>query len=492
MQACPAQWRDVQLRFVQADVEREGDVGNVLEQVQQGREQLQVLDGPMETTRALRTWWQGKNEQEQVNWYRGQHKLEAGSKRKFDEVVVEEASGTFGWSYEKDEGNFITWTFFFNLRENADKTYGQLCKEWEVEVYRPKTTAIFRRGQWLIHRWEGVKKATEHGEMVQGLAKRRKVASDVETLESLTKSGSQLVGRWADTRPKPETKPSPYAPQIDNDHVDSQSLPSMPCLVGGQIVRDLQARQRDDVVRASLEQDDLMSCSLGSKETGGGAEDGKEPAAANASKIEVLKVMNTAKLNAAKCDEMVKEFKASSLQLLTSLDNAITHDVANKNESADKLKDLKTETKQALEETEHVICAVKGELAAIKTTVSQLDVGGADELEEKRKQMITVMKDLNCHVAVKNFRAKSAQLQASRTRSRARKPTRAKLQCNRRPLPQPTRASWTCLSTSRALAMLARARCSKANRGTRLRWSMRKLVQTHWRRCLRRPLSKGV
>lgn len=62
--------------------------------------------------KAINTWWGGLGEPAQVDWYRREGVLPAGTKKKYDQISLSESSEKFGESDEDEIDDSITWKWF--------------------------------------------------------------------------------------------------------------------------------------------------------------------------------------------------------------------------------------------------------------------------------------------------------------------------------------------------------------------------------------------
>jgi hypothetical protein len=150
--------------------------------------------------RALKTWWDKKDEVGRTEWYhRQQQFVQAGEKRKFETISYEDESKKISASNERDQDlyqPFDEWSLHGLLK---GKSPAALEKEWTDLVNDSTTEAIWRRGMWLIPRFVGILRERVTGDEQSSSSKRMANIETAEQLQQLQHAGKALLEAHAAT-----------------------------------------------------------------------------------------------------------------------------------------------------------------------------------------------------------------------------------------------------------------------------------------------------
>jgi hypothetical protein len=173
--------------------------------------------------RALKTWWDKLSDDEKTAWYQKQHVLPSGSKRKYDNInyadVAEESVG----HQERDADAFLTWTWFKRYGLMEGKSVPELEREWAVCTTAADTEAIFRRGQWLVPEYAGVRREAVVETKQISQSSRSAHVETSEQLAQLQQSGQSLLKQFETNirgaiMPAPSDLPATDATVADQPH----------------------------------------------------------------------------------------------------------------------------------------------------------------------------------------------------------------------------------------------------------------------------------
>jgi hypothetical protein len=178
----------------------------------------------------------GLREDERVNWYL-KHQNNQGEKRKFEVLEYKEANVDAVIDQSRDEDHFLPWTMFKRYGLLEGKSVPELEVEWKNLVESPNHECIFRRGQWLVSEWAGVKRAKieEHKQRME--SSRAVTVSSPEQLTALQQGGQNLRDQF-ESRIQPAVQLMPRQPVVNASEADQPSSAPAADLVSQQINRE--------------------------------------------------------------------------------------------------------------------------------------------------------------------------------------------------------------------------------------------------------------
>ena len=149
--------------------------------------------------RRLRTWWNGLSPAETVEWYRKQHSISSGSKRKFDTVSVVETAVTSVSNDTREQDHWQPYWVFEKDGMAVGRTKAELETEWRNLVESPESEAQWVRGQWLVPRFTGVFKDKLQSDASVQAVSRAKTVESAEQLEETVAQGSKILQAYAES-----------------------------------------------------------------------------------------------------------------------------------------------------------------------------------------------------------------------------------------------------------------------------------------------------
>lgn len=171
-----------------------------------------------------------------MNWYL-KHQNNQGEKRKFDVLEYKEAAVDAVIEQTRDEDHFLPWTMFKRNGLLEGKSVPALEVEWKNLVESPNHECIFRRGQWLVSEWAGVKRA-KIGEHEQRMESSRAVTvSSPEQLTAL-QQGGQILRDQFESLIQPAAQVMPRQPMVNASEADQPFSAQAADLVSQQISRE--------------------------------------------------------------------------------------------------------------------------------------------------------------------------------------------------------------------------------------------------------------
>lgn len=171
-----------------------------------------------------------------MNWYM-KHQKNQGEKRKFDHLEYKESNVDEVKDQARDEDHYLPWTMFKRYGLLEGKSVPELENEWKELVESPTHACIFRRGQWLVAEWTGVKrvKIDEHTQRME--SSRSVTVSSPEQLSALQQGGTILRDQFG-SRIQPAAQVIPRQPVVNASEADQPLTAPAADLVSQQINRE--------------------------------------------------------------------------------------------------------------------------------------------------------------------------------------------------------------------------------------------------------------
>ena len=187
--------------------------------------------------RQLKTWFQGKTPEEQVQWYLKQQ-ARHGEKRKLDTLEYSEQNVEDIKEQEKELDDFKTWSRFKRDGLLEQKSVPQLEQEWKELIESPHTECIFRRGQWLVPEFVGVQRAAvnEHGHRF--VSAQGANITTAEQLEQLQRSGQMLQEQFLNSI-QPAVMQTPLQPVVHSTPAEQPFCTGPQDILSQQIAREV-------------------------------------------------------------------------------------------------------------------------------------------------------------------------------------------------------------------------------------------------------------
>ena len=148
-------------------------------------------------SRGLKLWWDTRDEPGQQAWYREQHQVRRGTKRKMD---VEYSDKTASVAYDLEESCDMWIPYDVYEREELPKQQKseiELRAAFRNIVESCQSHCKFRRGEWCIPRWDGIANRQGSGTMQESSSSR--VATNIDSsdeLRQLQRAGRNLVEQF--------------------------------------------------------------------------------------------------------------------------------------------------------------------------------------------------------------------------------------------------------------------------------------------------------
>ena len=176
-------------------------------------------------------------EAEQEAWYVKQLTNPKGSKRKFDEITYQEASVREVFAIERGEDHLHTWTVFKRNGLIDGFALGDLERQWQELTEGPNTEAIWRRNQWLIPVWDGIRRGRELRDGQRSEATRGTSVGSSEELANLQAGGGALLDQFAASI-RPAVQVTPQQPATAASVADQPAYVAPSDIISQQIHRE--------------------------------------------------------------------------------------------------------------------------------------------------------------------------------------------------------------------------------------------------------------
>ena len=148
--------------------------------------------------RSLKTWWDKQSEPQQVGWYREQHTVRRGTKRKMD-VMYADKSSSLAYNYEENADRWIPYEVY--LREELpkkQKSEAELLIAFRNIVENSLSHCRWERNEWCIPRWDGILNRAGHGTQQESSSSRQVSHLDnSDELRQLQQGGAKLVEQFS-------------------------------------------------------------------------------------------------------------------------------------------------------------------------------------------------------------------------------------------------------------------------------------------------------
>ena len=140
--------------------------------------------------RPLKGWWDSQNEMEQANWYRKQHGLKRGEKRKF-EATYSDLSNRRAWTNYDNIDRWVPFHIYLQIElPKGLKNEAEIRAEFNDIVARCQSDCRWERNEWCIPIWQGME--LRRGTGLEQVSSTSRVAVEVESSEDLR--AMQAVG----------------------------------------------------------------------------------------------------------------------------------------------------------------------------------------------------------------------------------------------------------------------------------------------------------
>ena len=219
--------------------------------------------------RLLRTWWQGQTPEQQKVWYLKQHSIPSGSKRKFEDLSYSETTDELVADLNDEVDNVLPWAIFRRNGIIEGKSVPDLELEFKNIVEDPNTEAVWRRNQWLVPEFAGIRRIRREGVEQRSATSRSASVADADQLFQLRQSGRENLKTFKESI-KDTAQPGPGdLPFVESSAADQPVRQVAADVIGLAIGRDVGARFREETMRAAFEADDVMMAGMQKKYTTG-------------------------------------------------------------------------------------------------------------------------------------------------------------------------------------------------------------------------------
>ena len=173
----------------------------------------------------------------QAQWYVKNQALH-GQKRNFDNIEYKDQSRKVVSHDEAEVDEFIPWTTFKREGIAEGRSVPELENDWKELTEGPATEAIWRRNQWLVPRFAGVRRAkVRKTEQVSEMARCANVESS-EELAQLQRGAESLLEQF-DQSVQPARSVLPADMPVTNASIADQPVTSAPSdVISQQIHRE--------------------------------------------------------------------------------------------------------------------------------------------------------------------------------------------------------------------------------------------------------------
>ena len=192
--------------------------------------------------RCLKTMWDTWDETQQATWFRTQQGLEAGSKRKYDDLLFSEVGKNIVDDLEQEQDMYVPWPKFRDAQLMMGVSLPDAEKKWVELVDDPATGAIWRRQQWCIPEFAGIMKAKEVRHSQGFESRRTATVSSADQFQDLHRSAASLLNTFSDSIHRPTQRQS-SAPPVLRQILEQATRPEVPDLVANVIQREARVMQ---------------------------------------------------------------------------------------------------------------------------------------------------------------------------------------------------------------------------------------------------------
>ncbi len=185
----------------------------------------------------LRSWWNSLSEEEQCSWFNKWQGVSA--KRRFDDMSYFESTARSQEMIDDEFDSFVTWSTFKRDGIAEGRTVAMLERDWQDIIDSNRAECLFRRGEFLVPRFDGVQRRKRFRTSQLQEAKRGATVGTDSQLNQLWESGKQVLDRFATTCVAPLMPSPPQAPLVQSSAIDQPSHPSTPDLMFQCIEREV-------------------------------------------------------------------------------------------------------------------------------------------------------------------------------------------------------------------------------------------------------------
>lgn len=176
---------------------------------------------------SMKLWWDNKSEEGKRDWYRKHLSVErsAGDSYKLSLDVVDAQKKSAGTEVRNCDSYvpFRTWAVEERILYPRF-TMSDLESKWNALIARSSTPKMWARGQWLMGRFDGVRKDDVDSAMSESVTSRHVACSDVKSLREARKSADEALEgikrkRSENNIAMPAEPPGPVVPRglVQND-----------------------------------------------------------------------------------------------------------------------------------------------------------------------------------------------------------------------------------------------------------------------------------
>ena len=136
------------------------------------------------------------------------------SKERFQLIEYVERTVAAQETIEDDVDAWIPYWKWKSEQKN-DKTESQMLDEWKALIESNKHDCEFRRGQWLLPRYEGFRRLSRKRMTQEQISMRKANVKSADEITALWASGQQILDRFAASRPVPMAHLADEGPHIE-------------------------------------------------------------------------------------------------------------------------------------------------------------------------------------------------------------------------------------------------------------------------------------
>lgn len=187
----------------------------------------------------LKKWWTSLSPVEQQKWFVTWQQHDP--KRRFELLQYIESTIVAQELIEDDVDRFVPFSVWRRdrLLESPDMNDELLSNEWRGLIDSMRHECLFRRGQWLMPRYEGLERRSRTKISQQQQLMRSADLSDPDSITALWQSGQSTLNRFREQMPAVQAPPSHFPdPVVSAAPHDMPQAPEVPNLMFEAIKRE--------------------------------------------------------------------------------------------------------------------------------------------------------------------------------------------------------------------------------------------------------------
>ena len=161
---------------------------------------------------------------------------------------------------EDDVDRWIPFAVFRREKKSENNAIGEnmIGDMWKADLETLRYEAQYRRGKWLLPRYEGFERRSRSRQTQEQVAMRQTDVKDAASIMSLWGSGQQLINRFAGSIQPVSVPPALFGPSIDARPQDMPSAARPVDIMFESIAREANAGDRELAQKRSVESQELL------------------------------------------------------------------------------------------------------------------------------------------------------------------------------------------------------------------------------------------